>query len=252
MEQFLSDKSADKTDSETGSSIGHYASGVVEECVQRGVDLKSYGRVSPVEEVPKTSESVGTITAKVPQTSEDEVFVVTPTSAQGANLQETILNVGQPTPENVPENAPLADSGKSRKRKALMSADTQEMFTRLFGKKGSMQIPPKDDDVFDDNRSDIGVSCTSGDTSAEADLEALDQMGPGSTVGGLSSSFSGVPSHSGIVRIEPGNSDEEANAYCRTLSQRPDGVTQSARAAIKDCFANKPCLSLPMGHPVVP
>ena len=129
MELVLSDKSTEKTDSETGSSIEHYASGVVEECVQRGVDLKSYGRVSPVEEVPKTSESVGTITAKVLQTSEDEVFVVTPTSAQGANLQDTIVNVGQTTPENVPENAPLADCGKGRKRKALMSADTQEAVT---------------------------------------------------------------------------------------------------------------------------
>ena len=99
-----------------------------------------------------------------------------------------------------------------------MSVETQEAVTQLFGKKGSMIIPPKDDDVFDDNRSDFGVSCTSGDTSAEADLEALDLMGSGSTVGGLSSSFSGVPSHSGIVQIEPGNSDEEADTYCKTLS----------------------------------
>ena len=147
--------------------------------------------------------------------------------------------------------APPADSGKGRKRKALMSVDTQEVVTHLFGKKGSMQVPPKNDDVFDDNRSDFNVSCTSGDRSTEGDLEALDLMGSGSTVGGLSSSFSGVPTHSGTVQIEPGNSDEEADAYCKTLSQRPGGVSQGARAAIKDCFANNPRLSLPMGHPVV-
>ena len=76
-------------------------------------------------------------------------------------------------------------------------------------------------------------------------------MGSGSTVGGLSSSFSGVPSHSGIVHIDPGHSDEEADAYCKTLSLRPGGASQSARAAMKDCFANNPRLSLPMGHPVV-
>ena len=221
MEQFLSDKSADKTDSETGSSIGHYASGVVEKCVQQGVDLKSYGRVSPVEEVPKVSQSVEAIAVSEPQTSGDEVFVVASTSPQDANLQGTILNVGQTTPENVPEKAPLVDSGKCRKRKAIMSADTQEAVTSLFGKKGSMLIPSKNDDVFVDNRSDFGVSCTSGDLSTEGDLEALDLMGSGSTVGGLSSSFSGVPTHSGIVQIEPGNSDEEADAYCKTLTKRP-------------------------------
>ena len=48
-----------------------------------------------------------------------------------------------------------------------MSVETAEAVTQLFGKKGSIIIPPKDDDVFDDNRSDFGVSCTSGDTSAE-------------------------------------------------------------------------------------
>ena len=40
LEQFLSDKSVDRTDSETGSSIGQYASGVVEKCVQLEVDQK--------------------------------------------------------------------------------------------------------------------------------------------------------------------------------------------------------------------
>ena len=40
LEQFFSDKSVDRTDSETGSSNGHYASGVAERCVQQGVNLK--------------------------------------------------------------------------------------------------------------------------------------------------------------------------------------------------------------------
>ena len=115
-----------------------------------------------------------------------------------------------------------------------MSVTTQETVTQLFGKKASMVIPSKDDDVIDDNRSDFEVSCTSGDTSVEVDLEALDLMGSGSTVGSLSSSLFGVPSHSGIVQIEPGNSDEEADAYCKTLSQRPGGVSQSARATIEE------------------
>ena len=35
LEKFLSDRSAERTDSETGSSIGHYASGVVNKCVRR-------------------------------------------------------------------------------------------------------------------------------------------------------------------------------------------------------------------------
>ena len=82
-----------------------------------------------------------------------------------------------------------------------MSVDTQETVAKLFGKKGSMDIPPKDDDVFDDIKSDFGASCTSGDVSTEGDLEALDALGSGSTVGGLSSSFSGVPTHSDIVQL---------------------------------------------------
>ena len=113
-----------------------------------------------------------------------------------------------------------------------------------------MQVPSNDDDVFDDIKSDFGASCTSGDVSTEGDLEALDAVGSGSTVGGLSSSFSGIPTHSGLVQLDPGHSDEEAATYCKTLSQRPGGVSQGASAAIKDCFANNPRLSLPMGHPV--
>ena len=67
-----------------------------------------------MEEVPKISESVE---ATVPQSFEDEVFVIASTSTQGANLQDTVLNVGETTTENVPEKAPPVDSGKGRKRK---------------------------------------------------------------------------------------------------------------------------------------
>ena len=82
----------------------------------------------------------------------------------------------QTIPENVPEKAPQVDSGKGRKRKVLMSVDTQETVAKLFGKKGSMEVPPKDDDVFDDIKSDFGASCTSGDVSTEGDLKALDAL----------------------------------------------------------------------------
>ena len=157
MEQFLSDRSAERTDSKTGSSKGNYASEVVDKCVQQGVNLKDYGRTSLVEEVPKASQSVEAMVVPGPQTSGDDVLVVPPTPSQGVSLQDTILNVGQVTPENVPEEAPPVDSGKGRKRKALLSVDNQETVTRLFGKKGSMQILSKDDDVFDDIQSDFGA-----------------------------------------------------------------------------------------------
>ena len=55
--------------------------------------------------VPKVSESVEAIAVTEPQMSEDEVFVVSSTSPQDANLQETVSNVGQATPENAPEKA---------------------------------------------------------------------------------------------------------------------------------------------------
>ena len=74
LEQFLSDKSVDRTDSGTGSSIGQYASGVVEKCVQLGVDQKEYGRTSPVEDVPKVTESVEGIAVSEPQTSGETKF----------------------------------------------------------------------------------------------------------------------------------------------------------------------------------
>ena len=88
-----------------------------------------------------------------------------------------------------------------------MSVETQGTVSKRFSKRGSVLPREKDDVVFADDKYTFDAAYKSGEGSDDADFEALDQMGSGSTVGGLSSSFSGMPTHSETVQIEPGHSD---------------------------------------------
>ena len=66
LEQFLSDNSIDKSDSDTGSTKGGFVSGVVQTCNQQGVNKENFARTI-LEKSPRNASEVVAVVSVEPQ-----------------------------------------------------------------------------------------------------------------------------------------------------------------------------------------